>query len=542
MRQRSGQAFLLLLVLLLANAGAQAVETSCEVSYISADHVYLNAGSAAGLSAGLRARVVRNEQTIAVLEVVFTARHSASCKVVSQTGEILPGDAVVYEAEAVSESPEVPDPGTGVGVDTGMAVRTREFPAGRSRPVARPGPRVTGYVAVQWDHSDETADRNLSNDFLSLPFRLRAEDLLGGAELRARGNFRHISRSGYSDRTPASEWRNRIREVALVRDDRRQDFHFAAGRVSTRFTASVGPLDGASFDYRVGPGIRVGGFGGFVPDWGDLNFSTDSKLAGVSFHLDRVSGSGRYLDLILAGVGRYTAGEVSREYLSVTTSWRDGTRLSLLQAAQVDLNRDWRKSAGQNTLELTSLALTGRYALNRQLAVNLGYDDRQPVRTWEARSLPDSLFTDAGRTGWRAGLTWRSRAGRNLSLWGSLRDEERTGDRTTSWNGSLLLPRLTGAALDVRLALRGFDGPRLSGWSPTIDVAHRLRRGIRLSAEGGYHVYDDAGDLPDRSNTWLAVTGSADLARRWSTHLEYRRDWGDDIAGNRLFLELRRRF
>jgi hypothetical protein len=529
----------LLLYLLLVAGGSLAVESSCSVKYVSAEHVYLDAGSAAGLAAGSTVKVVRDERSIGLLEVVFTARYSASCKVISTSEEILPGDTVVYEAVGAAEPPVDEEP---AAAEADSLRRTRRFPGPGSRPVARPGPRVSGYVAVQWDHSDETADRSLSSDLVSLPFRLRADRLVGGAELRARGTLRHITRSGYSGSTPGSQWRNRIHEVALVRDDRRQDFHFAAGRIGTRHTASAGPFDGIRFDYRVAGGLRLGAFGGFAPDWGDLDFSTDNTLAGLSGSYTRVTDDGRYLAVNLAGVGRYTSGEVSREYLTLTTSWRDGTRLSLLQAAQVDLNRDWRKTGGQSSLELTSLALTGRYAISRGLRVNLGYDDRQPVRTWESRSLPDSLFSEAGRTGWRAGLTWRGEAGRLLSLWASLRDREGGGERTTGWNGSLLLPRLTAAELDVRLAVRGFDGPYLSGWSPVIDVARRLRSGIRVSAEGGYHVYDDAGDLPDRSNTWLAVTGSADLARRWSTHLEYRRDWGDDIAGNRLFLELRRRF
>ena len=232
------------LILLLIAGASQAVETSCGVKYVSAEHVYLDAGSAAGLTAGLQVRVVRDQQDIALLEVVFTAGYSASCKVVSQTAEILPGDTVVYEAVEAAEAP-TPE------VEAQAPVRTRAFPAAGSRPVARPGPRVSGSVALQWDHSDESADRNLSNDFLSLPFRVRAIGLAGGTELRARGSFRHISRTGYSASTPASEWRNRIQQVALVRDDRRQDLHFAIGRINTRYTASAGPFDGVSFDYRV---------------------------------------------------------------------------------------------------------------------------------------------------------------------------------------------------------------------------------------------------------------------------------------------------
>ena len=49
------------------------------------------------------------------------------------------------------------------------------------------------------------------------------------------------------------------------------------------------------------------------------------------------------------------------------------------------------------------------------------------VRTWENRSLPDSLFQDAGRRGWRAGMSLRRGSGRTLSLWGSLRRDDRTG-------------------------------------------------------------------------------------------------------------------
>jgi hypothetical protein len=416
------------------------------------------------------------------------------------------------------------------------------FPAKSAEPVVQPGPRWKGSLAIQWDHDREDGDNPLGNDFLSLPFRLRGKDLWQGTVFRARGTFRHINRTGYSSRTPQSEWRNRIHEVALVRDDRRQALHFALGRIGTRFTASAGPFDGVSVNYRVLRRTRIGAFAGFAPGWGDLGFSTDNTLGGVSLQYTRHSPQGRFLDVILAGVGRYSGGEVSREYLALTTSWRNGSRLNLLQACEVDINRDWRKQDGQGSLELTSLALTGRYALSSRVAVNLGYDNRQPVRTWESRSLPDSLFTDAGRKGLRAGLTLRDGGGRRLSFWGSLREQDAGDRRTASWSGSAFLPRLSGAQLDLRVSLRGFDGPYLSGWSPTLNVARRTASGLRLAAESGYYRYDDTGELPARDNVWLSLAGSVDLNRAWSSHLELRKDWGDNIAGHRLFLELRHRF
>ena len=527
---------LLMLVPLLAAGPAVALERSCEVKYLSADHVYLSAGMAEGLSAGATVKVVRDEMEVAVLEVLFTARHSASCRVVSSSGDILPGDTVVFEApEEVAAEPAAPV------ADQATARRVRQFPARQSRPVARPGSRTSGTVALQWDHSDEDADRALSSDLLSVPFRLRVDALPGGAELRARGTFRHISRSGYSASTPTGEWRNRIRQVAVVRDDRRQAWHYAVGRITVRQAASTGPVDGASVDYPVREGLRLGAFGGFVPDWGTLDFSTDSKVAGAGLQYQRRRPDGRRLDVMLAGVGRYTAGEVSREYLALTTTWADGRRLSLLQAAEVDYNRDWRKQEGQSTLELTSLALTGRLVLNRRLNLDLGYDDRQPVRTWESRALPDSLFTDAGRTGWRGGLSWRDAAGRSLRLRASLREGTAGRGRTTGWQGGVYLPGLTGARLDLNLAFRGFDGPDLSGWSPTLKVRRRLAGGAVLAVEGGLQSYNDKGDLSGRDSSWLGLSAEKDLGRKLSAWLELRRDWGEDMAGNRLFLELRRR-
>ncbi len=50
-----------------------AEEKSCSVKYVSSEYVYLDAGSTAGLAPGLVARVFHGSETVAVLEVVFTA-------------------------------------------------------------------------------------------------------------------------------------------------------------------------------------------------------------------------------------------------------------------------------------------------------------------------------------------------------------------------------------------------------------------------------------------------------------------------------------
>ncbi len=522
-------------VLCAAWSPASAQETRCEVRYLSADHVYLDAGSAAGLAAGQRVRVVRDGADLAELEVVFAAEHSASCRVVASTGEIRPGDAVVFQPD-----PALLVPAAAASLPDSM--RQREEPRQRAEIMASGGPRFDGSVGMVWDHAGDGSGRGLESDLVTLPFRALVSDLGGGLQLRARGSLRHISRDGYG-LAPGAEWRQRVLEVALIQDDPQRAWNFAVGRVGSRVAAAAGPFDGVRFDYRVAAGLRLGAFAGFAPQWQDLGFGTDDQLAGLTAWYNRPLGGRGALDVVLAAAGRYHQGEVSREVLAVTTTLRAGD-VNVVQAAEVDVNRGWRQAAAGGSLSLSSLALTGRWQASRRVALSLGYDDRDPVRTWESRNLPDSLFTDAGRRGLSAGANLRGGGGRSLDLRGSVRRDERTGDDVVSGNGRVVLPAVPAEGFDLDVALRAFDGPQLSGWSPALGLACRARRGLDVRVETGHQAYTSAPAYggEDRASGWVRLSGQQLLAAGWSVGAEYRRDWGDDIAGDRWLLEWRRRF
>ena len=302
---------LMLIALALLWAGAShARDVSCTVKYLSAEHVYLDAGSSQGLAVGMRGRVVRNGQAIGEVEIVFVAERSASCTVSNQVQEFLTGDNVVFESVAapVDAVEQTPAPSR-------QRTRATAGTAGSSR--NRNVRRLRGSIAVQWDHGEETNERNLQTDVYRLPFRLEAHDVWRGFKFRARGSFRHLVREGFSGSTPSSEWRNRIQEVALIRDGRDDAWHFAIGRVGGRVTSAAGPFDGVSVNRRVGQNTRLGFFGGFAPEWGELGFGTDDHLAGANFHFNHRGDNGHLLDLVLAGIGRYRSGEISREYVMI---------------------------------------------------------------------------------------------------------------------------------------------------------------------------------------------------------------------------------
>lgn len=539
MRKMTIQALLAALALAMLPAipasRALAAESECHVRFVSAENVYLDAGSAAGLEVGLKVRIVRGGKAVAELEVAYVAENSASCRIVSSEGAINTGDRAVYEPVAAIAPAAPPD---------SLVSRVRVTEDAPRRRVRSPE-RFSGWAAIQWDHGAESADeaggRELATDLVSLPFRLRARELGNGFEFQARGSLRRITRSGFGESTPASEWRNRVLEAALVREGRDLGWQLAFGRVGGRRTAAAGPFDGLAVTRRVGARTHVGAFGGFAPEWGDLGFSADDHLAGLVLEYERAGDGGRVLDVTLAAVGRYRSGEISREYLSLVTSWRDGRRLSLLQAAELDLYRGWRKDESGRSAALTSTALTGRFQATRTVALTLGYDGREPVRTWETRSLPDSLFTDAGRNGWRAGLAWRGAGGLSLDGSGGLRHEQRTGEDVTSWHLAARAPARLLGGNDVLVSARGFDGPWLSGWSPSARLLRQVGR-TRATIEAGRFSY--TGKLADttRDNTWAELGLSREMGGGWDATASWRRDWGDDIEGRRLFLEAGRRF
>ncbi|MGD9549345.1 MAG: hypothetical protein AB7V45_17615 [Candidatus Krumholzibacteriia bacterium] len=515
-------------------AGARTV--TARIRYVSSEHFYLDVGAVQGLRTGMTAEVHRNGTTIGVLEVLHVADHSASCRLVGEATPPEVGDEVsitVAEDEAGGE--EVPEAPL-------LVSRVRTLPASADDGKETPSRELKGSLGVTWDHTEGGGDDDFRTDYWSLPFRLEVKGLGRGWDLRTRGSLKRFERSGYSSSTPSGEWRNRIREVALVHDDPEADWNVSLGRVRSRATATAGPFDGFHAERRTGSGSYLGAFGGFAPEWGTLAFGTDDHVLGLTFRRRLRTESGRFLDFHLAGIGRYRSGEISREYLTWTASWRNGTRVSLMQAGEVDLNRGWRKDArGGSSLDLTSVSLTGRLQVSRLLAVDLGFDDRDLVRTWESRSLPDSLFEDSGRRGWRAGADLRFTGGVRLSASGSVRRDDRLDADVTSWNSRFFVPRLAGSDLALNAMVRGFDGPYLKGWAPQAGLSTRVG-GSRVGLTGGGYFYQGVAGAGDRSNTWSEVRWSRDLSPAWSATAEYRKDWGDDIVGDRWWLEVRHRF
>ncbi len=537
MSRRATTLAVLATALLLTAAPARAEERRCRVRYVSAEHVYLDAGRAAGLETGLTVQLQRDGALVAELTVVFVAEYSASCRMEATESAPRPGDEAVYETITAAdpsgdEATAPPDP----------ARRRRPAADGPDRPRTPVGAalRVTGSVALDWEGEvgDDDAPGHTSP---GVSYNLRLRGLGDGLELRARGSHRFLSRARSGPTPPDDAWRHRFRELALVREGDDHAWDFAVGRVGVRAAAAAGPFDGLSVGRRLSASWRAGLFAGFDPGWREIEPATNDRLAGVSLAYRKRGDDGGTLRMDLAGVGRYHGGEVSREYLALSGGWRDGGRWSVHHAAQLDWNRGWRKARDGRTWRLGNVMLSARCRVDDRLILDAGLDDREPVRDWRHRSLPDSLFRDAGRRGARAGVTWRPADGLRARLSGALRRDDRDGTDTKSCRAELSLRDWPRPAVDLAFSLRGYAGPRLSGWAPRVSLTLDTHRAGRLRCEGGLSSYTAEGLSDRRTNRWLGAAWDRDLARRWSLALDYRREWGTDPGGHRWYASLRRR-
>lgn len=509
-----------------------------KVSYVSAEQVYLDAGRADGLRTGDVLRILRRDAPVTEVTLEHLAEHSASCRITGDAADVHPGDAAVViqqgPAPASADSVAVPATAPVSATATGPA---RAMPAERDRPFF-----LRGRLTLQWLHSNDRSEADLDLTQPSLRFDLRSrEPFAGGHELQVRGTLRQNRRAAGFSSPAENEWRNRVYLVTLSRERPEDRWHYSLGRITSRAVSGFGQIDGLLASGRLADGLRLGTFAGFTPDPRTSEPNSDERKAGSFLAWSDTDGVDRAWDLVLAAVGEYNGGEPSREYVLLDGDLgRDGP-IRLHHSAELEVNRDWRYAATGRRFALSNSVTTVSARLAPRWSASLSHDRRELYRTWATRSLPDSLFRDAERSGLRLRTRWSDGGGWSLAADGGVRGGAGRDGDTWSWGSTVGRAGLSGPGSHLSLDLRGFDGPRVSGLTPSLRLDQPLRDGLDLQVAAGLYNYDIVG-VGGRHSHWTRVGARRVLGRSWLAGLEYERDGGDDIRGDRLRADLTLRF
>ena len=528
-------------------ASVPAGGTRFSVKYRSAANAYLDGGRSAGLDVGDRLRVVSGTDAVAELEVVYVAEMSASCKVVSETRPVRAGDVAVRlgapraAAPAKEAVPAAP-------AAAAASAEPAPSPSPEEPKASGPWARVRGSASFGYYKSWDDSESNYDYEERTARLDLGLYDI-GGRPLSfsVRGRSREDVRArALSSRTPQSERTDRLYELALRYEPPSDAFGLEVGRIGIYRFVGIGYLDGFLGRYRPLPDVQVGAFGGRVAEIESLSpDGTGSKYGGFV----RLAPGGRWArgghDVMLAFVRENADGEVSRQYLSLESRFGNGSRWSIFERAELDLNTGWRQDVAKKSTQLSNVSLSGNLRVAGSAWAFVSYDGRRNYRYYRNRYVPEEVFDDLLHTGLRAGINlsrpggFGATAGFGMSLKEpDPRHPELDIANAYSGNVGVRHADLLSTGFSVGLDGTGFSNGYTEGGLVMARLGRRFGGGHMVDLSYGRSVYRVKVTEEDRTTQWLRLVGRGELGRRVYLQGDFEYDTGDDLEGPRGFLEL----
>ena len=519
---------ILMIIPLRAYAGN---DPAYQIRYFSADHIYINAGSADGLNVGDTVSVKRENKTVAELKVVYVSAHSSSCVPLQDDVKLIEGDSIALNRK--QPLPEAIDnTRAGVSETPGPAISSETH-------YKKPSSRLSGRISASYYGWD---DKEISNlDFSQPGFRLNmtVNDLWGSAySLRVRTRTRQNRRvKSYSNNADQSSWLNTVYEFSIGKsDDELSGFRF--GRVIPRRISGIGYIDGLVGQKRLSGSLMLGAFAGTQPQW--QYASVQSSIQKYGFYLAYKNGDKKNIKLesTAALAAEYHSTTISREFVHLRNSLSKGRAIRLYQSADIDINRGWREGKSGSAVSLSNFYLSGRLGITKRINVGLSFDNRKRYWSYELISLADSLFDDLVRRGAKMSAEIRLPYSYRVSGNVGLRGRENVDDVSKSYSLNLNKTNLALLRINLSLNLAGFSNEYADGFNITYSLGKYFKRGDNLTLNYSIYSYDYTNSNTRRSSRAIAIRGSNLLSRRINAAWEFRQSSGDDIDGLAYFFEL----
>ena len=202
------------------------------------------------------------------------------------------------------------------------------------------------------------------------------------------------------------------------------------------------------------------------------------------------------------------------------------------------MNRQWRRDKTGESFSISSLYVSGNYLLGRRGSIGLTFDNRKNYWTYEVRSVADSLFDDALRTGLRSNLSLRLPWQVRLTANGGFRKRDSEPQATWSYFGGLGKTDFLRKGLGLYLRGSGFSNASTNGLNASAELSQGLRSGSRVSLAYGLYRYSFELQALTQDNHWIRSSVYWAGLQRLFLSGEFQYDWGGDIRGFRFFSEI----
>jgi hypothetical protein len=370
------------------------------------------------------------------------------------------------------------------------------------------GNRVRGNLGMRVVSFNDQDDSSLDYRQFGVHSRLRVERLFNTPlEFGFRWRSRAHQRERELTATQAEDnWTHSLYEFGLTYHDPTAPVEFSAGRILSPYIRGVGYIDGGLFVYRLHHNWRFGVTGGLQPNLSTSSLQSEHRKFGTFVNYTAGDYQTRRFSSSVAFSGSYRSGDVSREFVYWQNTFNAGSGLSLYQTVEFDMNRAWRKDSTGTSLQMSNLFLSASYAPWKSVNFTLSYDARKQLRTFETRSIPDSLFDEAMRRGLRGGITIRLASTISLTGNAGVRFGRDGLGNTMSAGSALNFRRFFGTRASLSTRLSYFSTMFSSAYRPNVYVSLPVMRKIRTYISVGGYLYDTGGRTT--KNWWSELGGT----------------------------------
>jgi len=518
--------FAILVILALA-LGAFAAEVRTIVKHVSASTVYLDQGKKAGIAAGDTVTFMRGDSVLAILAVTFVADKSASCALPESGLTLSAGDSAVVNA-------------TGVLVDSASKSEYATADSATAYPEATPVRkepsvkvnRLTGSVGMEYLVQDDREEFGYDYTQPSLNVRLRLSEIQEShvsASLRMR--LRKTMRDRESSSATESQTSHRIYEAALRYENPDRPWEFGVGRMTARELRGIGFIDGGYAKYKLSPQFFAGAFAGTEPDLENTEFQTDVTKGGVFTAYDRKVGRTKRLTATLGLAGTYENGQIDREFIYQQVNYFYGSRFRAYESTEINVYRDWLKDKQDKSLDLASVLLNARYAFVDDAALSIGYDNRKSYYTYDSRSVPDSLFDDALRQGWRGSIDAKLTRTVAAEVGAGLRTTDGDSKNTKTGWASVRVADILKSGVRANAQVRTYSGEYSDGVQPSLSLSRSIVREVEATLQFGANSYTLNATNETFDQSWVRAVFDVSVARHifGSLDLEAARGSGRNV-------------
>lgn len=552
----------LLLVLLLGWLATLGMPTSARaetaeqkpltVSYVGTDTLYLDGGRSHGLGVGQTVTILRDGVPVAEVQVAYLSIRSASCKVISSRSEILLGDlAVPVPLERTAEALVVGAEDADQTIETKPSRRSSAAAEARAERRAaratateaeRPWANLSGTISLRWHQFDDGSDTPRDFNQTTVRLNIRAREIGGGpysARVRVRG--REDRRFRESEAT-STERRDRLYEAAVAYEPPDGRLSLQVGRLSSSPLIGFDYLDGGLAEVQVKKRWGVGGFYGQRSEVDRFGFGSSGQTYGAFLHYQRKRSKETpfYADILLGGIREFEESEISREYLSFYGRLGNGSRWSLYQRADIDINGSWRGDATDEAYQLSNLLTTANYRFSDSLRMGISYDHRRRFRDFDNRDTPEEIFDDRLREGFRLTAQIGDTRGWRLTSSAGIRREQAGAEDAYTVTGSVFHTNVANRSVLLGLDFSGFSGESAQGYRASVRGRKYFGSGHDLGLTVGTSTTSNTVTeiTDDQQSNWVRLNGTLRLPKRFFVLGEFEVTEGDDLAGERMILQL----